>query len=459
MYIDQIRLTRFKLFKELTLSPKSITLLTGANSSGKSTVLNSLAAITQTGRPHSYPFDFVANGTNCSLGSYGDIATGHDLSQSFGIGICATLANEHISLDASYRYSSLGDHISLDSMQFKTNKDNLAVDWLGANKGYKITLSAQSMREIQSNVEYRNFIDAMERFLSRAAKEQEKSAHSKGRNNLKRKLLEPPSRRTAYYIKDDIPSRDIPDKIEEYPAGSFIQQHLRAFVNEFLRTVGYVGPVRAAPLRYYAPDRPHLSVDPSGFNCAHLLHHWHKHDKKRFSELCGLLDQLELVKRLSPKAGKDEILKMMVTPHKHKENANMADVGFGVSQALPIIAADVALPDASVLLVNQPEVHLHPTAQAQLANYFVGRIKQRQYIIETHSEYIINRLRLLVQQGVVPSEKIVIIFFGSGRNKDKSPDKYHIQIQSDGSLKGAPREFFQTYYSDSFQLAMGPIKK
>jgi predicted ATPase len=146
---------------------------------------------------------------------------------------------------------------------------------------------------------------------------------------------------------------------------------------------------------------------------------------------------------------------MIIQPFGHRETANLADVGFGVSQALPLVVADVGLPNDSVLLVNQPEVHLHPTGQAQLANYFVDRIKKRQYIVETHSEYIINRIRILAQQGKVDPKQIAIIFFASDRRTKSLVKKYDIQLQKDGSLKGAPKQFFQTYYTDSFSLAMG----
>jgi len=66
MRFSQIRLSQFKLFDKIQLDTKKLTLLTGANSSGKSSILNALAAITQTEQPHIYPFEFVPNGTNCS---------------------------------------------------------------------------------------------------------------------------------------------------------------------------------------------------------------------------------------------------------------------------------------------------------------------------------------------------------------------------------------------------------
>ena len=122
MRIEQIRLSQFKLFDEIQIDMKPLTILTGANSAGKSTILNALTAVSQTEQPNTYPFDFVPNGTNCSLGSYKDIVNRHNTKKAFGIGFCASLHKKHISLNAKYRYSARGDHILLKSMSFMSSR-------------------------------------------------------------------------------------------------------------------------------------------------------------------------------------------------------------------------------------------------------------------------------------------------------------------------------------------------
>jgi hypothetical protein len=311
---------------------------------------------------------------------------------------------------------------------------------------------------MHSDVAYQQFLEATKQFAISGIKKHVKKK-SDARVKLIRELFATPSKRTIYDIPSRVLPRDLPDKIRSNPAGSYLLTMLNGFMIKFQRTVGYVGPVRAVPLRYYLPDRPHTTIDPSGANCAQFLREWQNHDTKRFAQVGNLLGELELTKYLVPQSDADEILKMIVRPFGHRESANLADVGFGVSQALPFVVADVALPDDSVLLVNQPEVHLHPTAQAQLANYFVGRLKKRQYLVETHSEYLINRLRVLAQQGKLDCSQVVIVFFASDTRTKSLVKKYDIQLRKDGSLEGAPKQFFQTYYTDSFALAMGAEPK
>tara|TARA_Y100000294_G_scaffold126605_1_gene118086 strand:+ start:1481 stop:2851 length:1371 start_codon:yes stop_codon:yes gene_type:complete len=456
MRIEQIRLKQFKLFDDMKIDTKPLTILTGANSSGKSSILNALAAVSQTEQPRIYPFEFVPNGTNCSLGSYKDIIHGHNTRKVFGVGFCAEHGKRHVCLNAEYRYSARGDQILLRSMEYKVSKDSLHLKWMGHKKGYTCHVSAQSLREMHDDKSYRQFVMALEQFAITEARKHLKKGDVKIK--LPTKMFSVPSSKTSYRIPGRVSARDLQGKIQTNPIGNYLMANLQGFMSKFRKTVGYVGPVRAIPLRYYPPDQPHSTIDPSGANSAQLLHDWQKHDNKRFIEVGKLLEKLELTRNLRPESDTDDILKMIIQPFGHRETANLADVGFGVSQALPIVVADVALPDDSVLLVNQPEVHLHPTGQAQLANYFVERVKKRQYIVETHSEYLINRLRVLVQQGKVDPENVNIVFFASDKRTTSLVKKYDIRLQNDGSLKDAPKQFFQTYYTDSFALAMGGNK-
>lgn len=83
--------------------------------------------------------------------------------------------------------------------------------------------------------------------------------------------------------------------------------------------------------------------------------------------------------------------------------ANLADVGFGVSQALPVLIQGLLMRSGGIYLVQQPEIHLHPDAQAGLADFFIylasyGVIT----VVETHSEYLLLRLRRRLAEGAGP---------------------------------------------------------
>jgi predicted ATPase len=132
---------------------------------------------------------------------------------------------------------------------------------------------------------------------------------------------------------------------------------------------------------------------------------------------------------------------------------SLADVGFGIGQLLPILVADLQLPRGGTLAISQPEIHLHPSVQADIAEYFVNRAlsKRSRYIIETHSEYFLNRLRLLVAQGKLSPDDLSILYLSQDGTQIKS---HKIKFNPDGRIEGAPKDFFQTYMLDVMNIAI-----
>jgi predicted ATPase len=125
------------------------------------------------------------------------------------------------------------------------------------------------------------------------------------------------------------------------------------------------------------------------------------------------------------------------------------NVGFGFSYALPIgVAALTAMP-GTLLLVENPEAHLYPTGQSQIGR-FLARVAGSgvQVIVETHSDHVINGMRLEVAQSQsLPKEDVVIYFFGAGNVPVK------IELQSIGVFTSWPSGFFDQTELDLGQLA------
>jgi hypothetical protein len=446
MKIDQIRLKNFKLFQEKTLNLSSITLLTGINSSGKSTVLNAIAAMLQTPPPHLFPFEIALNGANCSLGTFKDVSTNKKTKKNFGIGFSISDGEEVISLDAIYRYSPRGEHILPYLITCCVGEDLFNLFWTGSSKGYHCNLDLPSLEKLFNDSSYRTFVNTISKLI------EEKDTNSK--TKLAEEMLSGVSSKDFWLKSNRLSIQYLIEKISSESAGSHIINKIREFSNKLRNYVSYIGPIRAMPLRFYTPDLPHYSIDPKGTYCAQILNDWRKHHKEKFHLVAKLLSELELIDIIKTRSSADDILKVIVKPPHTREESNFIDVGFGVSQALPFIIRDVALPKHGVLCINQPEVHLHPTSQARLADYFVSRSAERQFIVETHSEYLINRFRVLVLKKQIDKEKIRILFFNSSKENNQ-PSVDSISINPDGSLENAPPEFFNTYYLDSFELAMG----
>ena len=105
-----------------------------------------------------------------------------------------------------------------------------------------------------------------------------------------------------------------------------------------------------------------------------------------------------------------------------KEALAFSDVGKGISQVLPIIAA-VHGERGKLILVEQPEIHLHPKLQADIADIFINdqESDQNKYIIETHSENLLLRLQSKVRNGKLSPDDVQIIYLEKNKNGDINP--------------------------------------
>jgi hypothetical protein len=123
---------------------------------------------------------------------------------------------------------------------------------------------------------------------------------------------------------------------------------------------------------------------------------------------------------------------------------NLPDVGYGVSQALPVIVESALRPRGTLMLLQQPEVHLHPKAQAALGSFFIDLVaaQNRYFLIETHSDYLIDRVRQEVAAGKFDSARVRILFF---ERRGSESHIYPLTLDLHGDIEGAPstyREFF-----------------
>ena len=119
----------------------------------------------------------------------------------------------------------------------------------------------------------------------------------------------------------------------------------------------------------------------------------------------------------------------------------LPDVGFGVSQILPVLVNCAILPEGSTLLLEQPEIHLHPFAQAALADILIDAIKNRnlQIIVESHSEHLLRRIQRRIAREVLHPNDVALYFChlenGSSAIEELDVDAY-------GNIRNWPTDFF-----------------
>lgn len=131
---------------------------------------------------------------------------------------------------------------------------------------------------------------------------------------------------------------------------------------------------------------------------------------------------------------------------------NIVDVGYGISQLLPILV-EIFLGRRRGLtfMLQQPEVHLHPSGQAALASLLVEscRFRDNSFVVETHSDYIINRVRIEVKKGNISPDDVSLVFFSRRKRKGVKID--NMQVDKYGNILKAPenyRKFFLKEMSD-----------
>jgi predicted ATPase len=138
---------------------------------------------------------------------------------------------------------------------------------------------------------------------------------------------------------------------------------------------------------------------------------------------------------------------------------DLTDVGFGVSQILPIIVECLRMAEGETIILEQPEIHLHPSLQSKLADFFVCMAKSgKNLVVETHSEHFIYRLCLrIAQEESNDTRNLINILFVSCDEENKSSIAKPIEVNKYGEIENWPVGFFDE--NDSRDLISATLKK
>lgn len=229
---------------------------------------------------------------------------------------------------------------------------------------------------------------------------------------------------------------------------------LTEFRKEFsLSSINHVGPLRASPKRYYLLDQESYVLHPD-FSRGESQVQALKANKTLKSKVNKWLNNFGF----SVDIEKSEDVIHHVLVNQNSLELNIMDVGFGVSQILPILIQCFFSAEGSLTTIEQPEIHLHPQMQAQLANLFaeVSSEKDRYFIVETHSEYMLRRLRRLIADpgyDNVSADKVAIYFF---EGKDMSENRNYVSVNklpmSSSGQFDWPESFYKTELDDNLQF-------
>ena len=222
-------------------------------------------------------------------------------------------------------------------------------------------------------------------------------------------------------------------------------------------------PIHANPRRTYDPVK--LTADPWGNDIpsrfasleSQTKGEWRTLKEKldAFGRESGLFDDFSVKQLAGIEGGPFQLqVRKYGKSGRKGPKRNLMDVGFGVSQVLPVLAALFRADGPPMFLLQQPEMHLHPSAQAALGSLFCRTAEAgRQLITETHSEYIIDRVRMDIRdrQTALTPDDVSILFF---ERSDLDVRIHSLRFDHQGNVLGAPEGYGQ-FFMDETRRSVG----
>lgn len=450
--IDSIRVGGVRSFKspqQLDLRP--ITLIFGPNSSGKSSLLEAIALILQSndpGRPN--PLNLATEGRLYSEGGFVSVVSDHDTNQTMelGVSIPSERQSGFIQLSSRYRYNQelgvgtlasiscgLADHDLQLRMTLRPPRSTAVSR--KRNSAVFVPSKAEDSRALARLLNFKEGSDINDpmRFSFDA------SCHIPG-----------DLRRVVFSGGDSIDDRQFEDLNGRWlDLWSGITSELR---NAYENAV-YLGPLRDLGALVVTRDSG-TTFNPDRFGASTVT------DLADSDELSaavgGWLDRLGiryLPRVLNLKAETGEVPgtavhSLVLEDRETGLVLSARDVGFGVSQVLPIVATALSR-NSSLVLVEQPEIHLHPRLQAELGELLVQSARSRgnQFVLETHSEHLLLRMRRLIRRGEIPPSFLSVVYVDLAR--DGSADIFPIELDEEGHFVDEwPDGFFPERFDELF---------
>ncbi|WP_300456674.1 AAA family ATPase [Desulfobacula sp.] len=211
-----------------------------------------------------------------------------------------------------------------------------------------------------------------------------------------------------------------------------------SFSLPFFRTeIAWIAPIRTKPRRTY--DAYKMNFSSAGDHTPYIINKI-MDDKKESKEFLDYINRIGLRSGLYKGIKVNRFGKKNTAPFEldvviGKNEISICCVGYGVSQSLPVIVESFMRPKGSWIGIQQPEVHLHPKAQAALGDTFfeIAQTEKKKFLIETHSDYMINRFRInyrkIDNKESLPDSQI--LFFERSDNGNKA---YQLEINDNGDL-------------------------
>lgn len=454
--LKQLRIQNFKGWKDTgTIRMAPITLFFGANSSGKSSIGQFLMMLKQTVESPDRKAVFYPGGKNSAvqLGSYQEMVFHRDPENKITFDYQWSLPEILKFKDPVTSQAFSGDKLSFHAEVGLGDKDQhtLVLDQLKYQllEEEESRLSIGMERKSDSKSEYK--VDATNYTLKR----------KQGR---------------VWYPGAPVRFYGFPDEVVAYHQNADFVQTLNLRHEKLYRSLCYLGPLRTKAERLYSwTGMEPESVGYAGENTVaailaarnRKISLGYKRPAKPFEEIIALkLKEMGLIEefKVNPISEQRQEYEVKVRTKGSRDWVDLPDVGFGISQVLPVLVQCFYAPPGSIILMEQPEIHLHPNAQSALADVMIDVINSRengadrniQLVIETHSEHFLRRLQRRIAEDSVPQKKVSAYF----ANIAKTPATLEpLQIDIFGNVQNWPENFFGDEMGDITEQAKAAMKR
>jgi len=432
--INNLNVKNFKAWESLDISFGKVTGIFGTNSSGKSSLLQMLLLLKQTKNTtdRNIVLDFGDENKLINLGTYRDVIHNHNVETNLSWSLDWNTSNDIKITDPSR---------SSKSVLFSGNK--LTTNCSTFIKDNALTVESLSYQFADNTFEIRPKKEGGTEFNllpNHKAESGFRFSRTKGR---------------SWALPKPIKTYLFPDQAKTYYQNA---DFLSVFESEYevlMDSIYYLGPLREFPKREYQwsgsrPDgvgtRGERTVDAilaatmkkEKRNLGKRTHY------KPFQEIIAYwLKKLGLIYsfKIEEIAENTNLYRTLVKKEAGASEVALTDVGFGVSQVLPVLVLLYSVPEKSIILLEQPEIHLHPSVQSQLADLIITVAKTRsiQIIVESHSEHLLRRFQRRVSEESIAPKDIKLYFFNTVRGKAKHEE---LLIDIFGNISNWPEHFF-----------------
>lgn len=442
--LTSLHIKNFKAWKDtgpIRLAP--LTVIFGANSAGKSSLGHLLLALKQTilSADRKRPLHLGDENALIDLGTFAECLHNHDLKNVLEFGLGWEIPGKELEArDPLSQQKFVGDELQLDVTLSADAKEQPRVDKLT----YQLLRKTKNLLAVHYLRDGKNKLDISS------------SEYRFVRNTGRSWPLDEPDK--FYRISDQSRAR--------FQNSEFLSDFALS-TEAALNSVYYLGPLREHPKRIYSwsGETPESVGQKGEFAIAAILaasaqeRKLNRGPKKHLTRFDAFIAQwlkdLGIIESFAVKPvaeGRKEY-EVLVKTHSTASEVKITDVGFGVSQVLPALVQAFYCPPNSTIWMEQPEIHLHPQVQAELADVFIsatqarenGKERHVQLIVESHSEHFLNRLQRRVAEGTVKPEDVAVYFC---RRAGSATELEPLRLNMFGEIENWPENFFGDEMAD-----------